>query len=55
VENECGYDKMQQPQFLSHVKDSFKNCVTRSYDAKKSQISVLELILKFPNMSTGGH
>jgi hypothetical protein len=56
VENECAYDKMQQPQFLApHIKYSFKNCVTRTYDATKRKIGVLELILKFPSVSTGGN
>jgi hypothetical protein len=53
VENECAYDKMQQPQFLApYVKYSFQNCVRRTYDATKRLISVVELILKFPSMST---
>ena len=34
---------------------SLKNCVTRNYDATDRQINVLELILKFPVMSIGGH
>ena len=57
MENECACDKRQQPPFLSppYDKYSFKNCVTRTYDATKCQISVLELILKFPSMSTSGH
>ena len=54
VENECACDKMQQPQFLAPCVKYiyiyiffFKNCVTRSYDAMKRQISVLELVLDF--------
>ena len=35
--------------------DGQQNVKTINYDATKCQTSVLELILKFPSMSTGGH